>query len=231
MSQAVEYRNAVEPPEFRSRKGKLVATGVAIRYGARSKPIDGQFVEEIRSGATARTLRETDVMALHENNPLQLLGRTGAGTLRLTDSRSELAYEIDLPATTVGRDVAYLIERGDVKGTSFGFRAMPGSVRWSVGRSGMALRSIGEIRLDHISTTYAPAYDEPTAVSVAYRSLADERGLDLATLMAAGERGELGRLLSQRVPQGYAFLRAWARAETGSKRPGTHIRRPAHWFV
>lgn len=52
----------------------------------------------------------------HGDEPL---GRVSAGTLRLSEDDKGLAYEIDLPDTALGRDVAALVARGDLKGASF----------------------------------------------------------------------------------------------------------------
>jgi uncharacterized protein len=209
-----ETRSLAEPPEIRSADGgRLVASGVAIRYGARSKPILGRFVEEIRSGAATKTMSERDVLALHEHERSMMLGRTSSGTLRLIDSATELRYEIDLPDTSVGRDVAHLLERGDLKGSSFGFRANPKMVSWSVDK-GMAVRSVGEMALlHHIATTVDPAYNETNA-EIAYRSLADATQLDLRTVIEAAERGELAPI-----------------EEVEEERSAVPFRRPAHWFV
>lgn len=192
----LETRSLTEPPEFRSEGGRIVAHGVAIRYGAKSKPIRGQFVEEIRSGAARKSVAEADILALHEHDPKMFLGRTSSGTLRLFDGTSELRYEIDLPDTTVGRDVANLLERRDVKGASFGFNAVPSSVKWSVMEdSGLALRSVGEMRLHHICTTCIPYYDDSSA-ELALRSFADERHMELRSVLEAAERGELPVLIA-----------------------------------
>src|SRR6059058_3561605 len=111
----LEHRSLLEPPEFRSQGTKLTASGVAMRYGAKSKPIRGQFREQFTPGAFARTIGQQDVRSHHEHfGPY--LARTSNGTLRLTDTRSELSYEIDLPDTTAGRDAAALLERRDVRG-------------------------------------------------------------------------------------------------------------------
>lgn len=192
----LELRALAEIPEIRSAEGgRLVASGIAIRYGVRSKPIMGQFVEEIRSGAVTKSLQERDVMALHEHDRRMILGRLSSGTLRVFNSDTELRYEIDLPDTTAGRDVAQLLERGDVKGTSFGFKAVPKEVRWSVNESGMAVRSVGTMSLDHIATTCAPVYaDSP--VELALRSLADERGVDVRSVLDAAEAGDLASVIS-----------------------------------
>lgn len=210
-----ELRSLAEPPEIRSAgDGKLIASGVAIRYGARSKPILGRFVEEIRSGAATKTMGEQDILALHEHSPMAMLGRTSNGTLRLADSPTELRYEVDLPDTSAGRDVAALLERGDIRGSSFGFRAIPRSVKWSV-EGGMALRSVGELSLHHVSTTCVPYYVESTA-EVAYRSLAEDCHVDLRAVMEAAERGELPALIEH--PEGQQEEER-GRASTLHRRP------------
>lgn len=219
-----EVRSIPEPVELRSEGDRLVASGIAIRYGVRSKPIRGKFVEEIRSGAATKTLQEQDIMALHEHKREMMLGRTSSGTLRLTDSPTELRYEVDLPRMGAGPYVAELIERRDVKGSSFGFAAIPASVKWSVTETGMALRSVGEIYLDHIATTCAPAYGD-APVEMALRSIADQFGRTLDEVMAAADRGDLASVISP--PEGDEDQRS---DDDGREAPTVH-RRPAHWFA
>lgn len=192
-----ELRTLLDPPEFRSSTGgALVATGVAVRYGARSKMIGGRFTEEFRSGAFAKTLAERDVTANHEHDRRLYLGRTSAGTLRFEDTADELRYELSLPDTAAGRDVAHLAERGDLRGSSVGFRAIPASVRWTRDpESGVAHRSVGEATLDHVATTCYPAYDDST-VELALRSLAAELDRDPAEVMAAKSGADLGLLIA-----------------------------------
>jgi HK97 family phage prohead protease len=190
----LELRSLSEPPEFRSSGGKLQASGVAMRYGAKSKPIKGQFRETFRPGAFAKTISEQDIHSHNEHNG-PYLARTGSGSLRLTDDRSALAYEIDLPDTTAGRDAAHLLERGDIKGSSIGFRAIAKQVAWTVDDDGMALRSVGEAKLIRVDLTVAPYYDDSTA-ELALRSLADDKHMELRSLLEAAERGELPTLIA-----------------------------------
>lgn len=189
-----ERRSLVEPVEFRAEGTRLVASGVAMRYGAKSKPINGQFREVFTAGSFSKTIREQDVLAHNEHHG-PYLGRTGAGSLRLTDSRSELAYELDLPDTSAGRDTAALLERGDIKGSSIAFRAIPNAIKWTVDDDGMALRSVGEAQLSRVDLTVCPYYDASTA-ALALRSLADERGVEVRSLLEAAERGELPTLIA-----------------------------------
>lgn len=216
----LEIRSLVEPPEFRSSNGKLLASGVAMRYGAKSKPIRGQFREVFNPGAFAKTIQEQDVHA-HNEHQGPYLGRTGAGTLRLFDSRSELAYELDLPDTTAGRDAAALLERGDIKGSSIGFRAIPKEVKWTVDGDGMALRSISAAKLRRVDLTIEPYYPDSTA-EMAFRSLADETGLELRSLLEAADRGELATLISNPHQE--------QDDDDGRETPTVH-RRPAYWFA
>lgn len=190
----LETRSLLEPPEFRSQGTKLTASGVAMRYGARSKPIGGKFREQFAPGAFAKTINEQDIRA-HNEHGGPYLGRSANGTLRLFDSRSELAYELDLPDTSAGRDAAALLERQDIKGSSIGFRAIPKAVTWTVGEDGMALRSVGEAKLSFVDLTVAPYYDDSTA-ELALRSLAEDKGMELRSLMEAADRGELPTLIS-----------------------------------
>jgi HK97 family phage prohead protease len=80
-------------------------------------------VERIAPTAFNRALQEKhDARALFNHDPNMLLGRAGAGTLRLSVDARGLRYEIDLPETNVGKDVAASISRGDLSGSSFAFR-------------------------------------------------------------------------------------------------------------
>lgn len=193
----IELRSFVEPIEFRSGPtGTITATGVAMRYGAKSKLIGGRFRERFRPGSLAKTIKEQDIRS-HLEHHGAYLGRSGAGTLRLTDSPTELSYELDLPDTTGGRDAAALLERGDLRGCSIGFRALPKvGDSWSVDADGVALRTVAEARLSLVDLTVAPAYTDSTA-EVALRSLIESHHLDPAEVAAAAESGALGALIAE----------------------------------
>lgn len=198
MIPTLEHRSLVDEIEFRSEAGgRIVAAGVAMKYGAKSKPIPhkahGAFREEFRSGAFTKTVQETDVES-HLEHLGPYLARVSNGTLRLVDGRSELGYEIDLPDTTAGRDAATLLERKDVRGSSIGFRSLPGRDTWTVGDDGMALRTVTEARLFRVDLTTSPAYTDSTA-DVALRSLAAHLDLELELVLEAAGAGELRSLI------------------------------------
>lgn len=153
-----EARTFVEPVEVRSAPGgKLVLTGVAIRYAARSQVLAGGFRERVMPGAATEAIQKGDVLAWEEHRSERYLGRTGNGTLRLVDGRDALRYEVDLPDTAVGREVAALAERGDYKGSSFGF--IKGVETWSKEPDGTSLRTITALKsLRDVGPTVSPAY-------------------------------------------------------------------------
>lgn len=124
------------------------------------------LVERIMPGAFDAAIAERDdVRALWNHESGQLLGRIGSGTLRLRTDDRGLVYEVDLPDTTDGRNLAALVERGDVPGSSFGFMAGPmakrGKVVWTSetvdGRS-YDVREIHSLELFDISPCTFPAY-------------------------------------------------------------------------
>lgn len=110
--EAVEFRAEEDGP------GKL--RGSAAVFDRWSENLGG-FIERIAPGAFAKALRSSDTTALFNHNPSAILGRQSAGTLKLEETKSALMYDVDLPDTTVGRDVAVSVERRDITGNSFAF--------------------------------------------------------------------------------------------------------------
>jgi HK97 family phage prohead protease len=157
--------------EVRAAAGlSLPSPGKLAGYAAVfDSPADlGQFVEVVRPGAFASSLRNAGaILALYDHERRSVLGRVSAGTLRLHEDRRGLAFEVDLPDTTVGRDLAVLVQRGDVAGCSFGFVVPPGGDRWER-RTDKPLRELRTVELREVTITSTPAYADTT---VAVRSL------------------------------------------------------------
>ena len=93
--------------------------------------------------------------ALYEHNYTQLLGRTKSGTLVLSEDDTGLRFELTPPNTQLGNDVLELVERGDISGMSFGFRALKEA--WDIGQSPY-LRTVTAAELREITVTSMPAY-------------------------------------------------------------------------
>jgi uncharacterized protein len=136
---------------IRAQGRRLV--GYAATFGTPAE-IDGRFTETIRSGAFADTLgKREDVLALVDHDASKLLGRTASGTLRLNEDTRGLAFEVDVPPTTLGNDVLAMAERGDLGGMSFGFRTL--ADHWTDQRT----RELRAVQLVEVSVVHAfPAY-------------------------------------------------------------------------
>lgn len=117
-------------------------------------------VERIARGAFSEALnRPDDVRGLFNHDSDHLLGRLSAETLRLRADDRGLLYEIDLPDTQAGRDVATSIERGDLTGSSFAF--VPEVVEWSE-EEDREIRTIKSVRLYDVGPVTFPAYESST---------------------------------------------------------------------
>lgn len=127
----------------------------------------GGFVEVIRNGAFRKSLEGgSNIRALYHHQGDALLGTTRSGTLKLKEDAHGLAFELALPDTTHGRDLAVLVDRGDVAGCSFGFRVADGGDRWEQ-RGAQLVRELLSVELQEITLTHDPAYADTT---VALRS-------------------------------------------------------------
>lgn len=136
--------------EIRARGRRLEGYAATFNTEARI----GSFTEVIRPGAFASSLKSGgDILALVDHDPGRVLARTRSGSLRLSEDTRGLAFDLDLPDTTAGRDVLALAERGDVGGMSFGFTATEEG--WSGDR-----RELRGLTLHEISVVLSwPAYD------------------------------------------------------------------------
>jgi HK97 family phage prohead protease len=113
--------------EFRADKTDGQLTKLVGYCAVFNTPADlGYFTEVIKPGAFTRTLNEgCDVRALFNHDPNYVLGRTKdggkTGTLSLTEDNTGLRFEVQMPDTSVARDLLTIVERGDVDQCSFGF--------------------------------------------------------------------------------------------------------------
>jgi uncharacterized protein len=142
----------------------VVISGYAAVFN--SKTSIGDFFEEvIAPGAFARTISENgDIRALFNHNWDHVLGRTKNGTLKIEEDNRGLKFEVELPNTSLARDLAESLGRGDINQCSFGFYATNDSWDYSVEP---AVRTLNEVELYEISVVSIPAYED---TEVALRS-------------------------------------------------------------
>lgn len=163
-----EKRFLAEKVELRkAANGAATLRGYAAVFNSRSYDLGG-FIEIIAPGAFDQVLAKgEDVIATaldHEG----IIGRSSSNTLRLGVDERGLWYEVDLPDTQAGRDVAVLIDRGDVRGSSFGFHVPIGGDSLEE-RDGTVLRTVNQVdRLRDVGPVVNPAYE---ATEVALRAL------------------------------------------------------------
>lgn len=152
--------------------------GHAAVYGLLSEPLMG-FREKIAPGAFTKTIQSADVRGLLNHDRNFVLGRTKAGTLRLSEDSKGLAMENDPPATQWAADLLVSMRRGDINQMSFAFYTIKD--KWET-TNGETIRTLEEVELLDVSVVTVAAYPQ---TDVAVRSLEAwkrERGMptDLA---------------------------------------------------
>ena len=160
-----ELRNGVDLLERRNADMRVESTGSSIRgYAAVFNSVSedlGGFVEYIEPRAFDNVM-DNDVRALFNHDYNYLLGRTSAGTLKIWTDERGLGYEAQLPDTSYAKDLAVLMERGDVTQSSFAF--MVDQDRWEVDDEGNYTRYIESVsRLIDVSPVVLPAYQAATS--------------------------------------------------------------------
>ena len=182
---AVEYRG--------DNKESPVLVGYAARFNCESEVLGRAptpWREMLMPGCFTRCLNENpDIRALYSHDTSQVIGRTRAGTLKLSQDDLGLRCEIMLPNTQVARDLVENINLGNIDGMSFAFVPHYESIRWSQ-KQGYNLRTIHEVaRFEEVSVVAFPAYTEAT---VEARDLPDFMRLET-------EGAPISQLLRRRV--------------------------------
>jgi HK97 family phage prohead protease len=175
-----EVREVVDGIELRAAPEGSTSPGTMVGYAAifNRYSVDlGYFREKLDPGAFTAALKRCDVRCLRNHEPESILGRTSAGTLRLSEDEIGLRMECDLPNTQVGRDTAESIRRGDIQGQSFSFSTAIDQWDWT---SEPYQRTIVEVdELYDVGPVTFPAYEDTT---VAVRSFATARATHEASL-------------------------------------------------
>lgn len=134
--------------------------GYAAVFNSKTN-IGGWFDEVIEPGAFSRSLSDNgDIRALFNHNWDNVLGRTKSQTLELKEDEKGLNFKVELPDTSVARDLTISMERGDINQCSFGFFITDEEQNYNVEP---ALRTIKEVELFEISIVSIPAYDDTEA--------------------------------------------------------------------
>jgi uncharacterized protein len=141
-----------------------VISGYAAVFNSRTSI--GSFFDEIISpGAFTRSISGGDIRALFNHDWNNVLGRTKSRTLSLEEDERGLKFEVELPNTSVARDLVESMDRGDINQCSFGFWVDNGKESWDYSVE-PALRTLNEVELYEISIVSLPAYEDTEAALV-----------------------------------------------------------------
>jgi HK97 family phage prohead protease len=188
----IEQRISTVGFEVREDADGMTFEGYAAIFDSPSEPLP--FIERIKRGAFNRSLTKArnDIKLLWNHDTSAVLGSTRAGTLKLVEDNRGLKVTATLPNTTLGRDAAVLLKRGDVDSMSFGFSVPAGGDDWNEDGSERVLKSV---RLHEVSIVAFPAYTS-TAGTTSVRGLdkiaerASVSADDLADAMLTLEEGK-----------------------------------------
>jgi uncharacterized protein len=169
----IELRMTTEKVEVRGVDGEpktIVGYGAVFNREAVVRESGGVAFREVISPGAFRSVLNTpgvDVFSLFNHSEDFVLGRTTAGTMRLSEDAVGLRYEVTPP--TSRQDVIESLQRGDVSGSSFGFRAKPeseGGVVWTrAAKAGdLPLRTVVSVDyLRDVGPVTFPVFAESTA--------------------------------------------------------------------
>jgi len=170
--------------------------GYALKWNTMSRNLGG-FVETIAPDACNKTIADGgEVFCRWDHDSARMLGTRSAGTLTLVTDGIGLDYDCSLSQATYARDCAIAAERGDLRFSSFAFRAIEDE--WGFTPDGFPLRTLVQFQLIDVAPVFDPAYFD---TSSGLRSLAEARSLDLDTVLKAAQANELGVLMRERDPK------------------------------
>jgi HK97 family phage prohead protease len=159
--------------------GRPVIKGYAVVYNRLSVDLGG-FRERIMPGAFDAVLNRQrgrgDLVSYYNHNPDILLGRESSGTLEVFSDEKGVGYIVTPPATRA--DIVELVQRRDVKGSSFTFSVDKGGEAFVTDETGRAIRLETNAPLDLVVV-----WTEPPRPMVCLEPWTAPRGS-----LASGER-------------------------------------------
>lgn len=169
----------------------LTIGGYAAKFMRMSQNLGG-FVEQIDTRFFNKSRGDgwPGVVARYNHDDMSLLGTSDAGTLRLALDDVGLGYDVDLPRSRA--DVHELVQRGDVRQSSFAFIAYEDD--WTTTDQGFPLRTLISGRLLDVAPVNTPAYED---TSVGLRSLAKKFSADPEEVRSLAARNELTRFFTR----------------------------------
>lgn len=167
-------RRFIKSGQMRAKDGSPGIEGYASVFNE-AYDMGWGLIETIKPGAFTRALREKqDVRCLFNHDANNLLGRSKAGTLRMSQDKTGLHFDCDLdPEMSLASDVQRMIQRGDLDGCSFAFQVTKQTWREEKDPDGrmISYRDIEDVDLFDVGPVTYPAY-EGTSVGERSNSVA-----------------------------------------------------------
>jgi uncharacterized protein len=191
----LERRFTAVPVELRARENSQKIVGYALKFNTYSRNLGG-FVERIAPSFPQKSRGDgwPDIMARYNHDNNMLLGTTGGGTLSLRIDDVGLEYEVDPPKAR--DDVVELVQRGDVRRSSFAWESGTTEDDWTVTDQGFPLRTLVSGKLVDV----APCNSSIAAyldTSSALRSLAEKMHADVEEVRTLAEANDLRRFFAR----------------------------------
>jgi HK97 family phage prohead protease len=136
-------------------------SGYAIRWNSLSDDRGGYKVRLLPGSAKFIT----PTMALFHHDFAAIIGNTANNTLRILPDDVGVKVEIDLPNTTLGRDVAELVEKGYVGGMSFAMVSSPTFTMKTEGPDKQQVMEVSAFEADEVTVTAIPSFAD-TSIQV-----------------------------------------------------------------
>jgi HK97 family phage prohead protease len=180
---AVERRYTASVVQVRMAEERRKIGGYAAVFNRYSDNLGG-FIEQVNPSFFNKSRADgwPDVIARYNHDDNMLLGTSGAGTLDLRVDETGLLYEVDPPQSRA--DILELVQRGDVRKSSFAFRVAEDGDDWAVNDLGNVVRTLLSGTLVDVAPVNRPAYPDSTA---GMRSMAGKAALAAHDLAAALE--------------------------------------------
>ncbi|NUO34310.1 MAG: HK97 family phage prohead protease [Dermatophilaceae bacterium] len=169
--------------------------GYAALFNSASQNLGG-FREFIAPGAFNRAASRNwpgggvGVFARYNHDDNMILGNTDSGTLRLFVDDQGLGYDVLVPSAR--SDVYELVQRGDVRSSSFAFVAEDDE--WATDDTGFPVRTLRQVQLIDVAPVNTPAYLD---TSVGLRSLAKKFDAPLEEVRQMAQANELTRFFKR----------------------------------
>jgi len=165
-------------------------TGYAATFGNKSNDLGG-WKAVISKGAFDNVMSD-DVVCVFNHSRDYLLGRTSSGTVSLSLDDVGLKYTVKLPNTQLGRDMAELVARGDIVGSSFKANVKRGSIKLSKDKEGFEVHTFDAFEnLIDVSPCTIPAFSD---TSVEIKMSLEKRKLDQVRMSMNANRVRLAEI-------------------------------------